>query len=172
MKTPSFVPQDAPGKVGAMKLIPRPTIYKGIKMRSRLEAKCAQWLDFVEAEWQYEPICYADERGQYLPDFVLPKIAATVGGFHQWRPLVIDAKPTGADVFETLDRMRCVWSSLDSAALAVCWPRRGTWAGKVLWEPGADVGPLYYGRGECGHFTIGDGFDDECGACFLEAKGR
>lgn len=49
----------------------RPTVYKGIQMRSRLEAKYAQELDKHQINWEYEPKCFADETGQYLPDFVL-----------------------------------------------------------------------------------------------------
>jgi hypothetical protein len=47
----------------------RPTIYKGIQMRSRLEAAYAQHLDADNYPWEYEPECFADETGQYLPDF-------------------------------------------------------------------------------------------------------
>lgn len=47
----------------------RPTIYKGIEMRSRLEARFAAWMDRNEWEWAYEPECFATEEGQYLPDF-------------------------------------------------------------------------------------------------------
>lgn len=49
----------------------RPTIYKGIHMRSRLEAGFAGWLDRSNIEWEYEPFAVGDEHGQYLPDFVL-----------------------------------------------------------------------------------------------------
>ena len=50
---------------------PRPTVYKGIQMRSRLEAGFAAWLDGRFIKWHYEPCAFADERGQYLPDFEL-----------------------------------------------------------------------------------------------------
>lgn len=54
----------------ARELKPRPTIYKGIKMRSRLEASFAQWLDsWPFLCWEYEPCAFASEDGQYLPDF-------------------------------------------------------------------------------------------------------
>lgn len=61
-----------------MKWIPaRPTVYRGIRMRSRLEADFARWLDtesdWVDEEfgdrWAYEPMCFAGRGGQYLPDF-------------------------------------------------------------------------------------------------------
>lgn len=50
----------------------RPTTYKGVRMRSRLEAGFAAWLDDAGVEWQYEPECYsAPELGQWLPDFLI-----------------------------------------------------------------------------------------------------
>jgi hypothetical protein len=54
-----------------MKMIKaRPTTYKGIRMRSRLEAYFAAMLDDVfEAAWEYEPVCFAGPSGQWLPDF-------------------------------------------------------------------------------------------------------
>lgn len=71
---------------------PRPTTYKGIKMRSRLEAGYAQWLDLAELKWEYEPQCFASEKGQYLPDFVIHDLSVS------WEPAPITAyvevKPT------------------------------------------------------------------------------
>lgn len=40
-------------------------------MRSRLEASFAAWLDRNGFVWQYEPWCFASEKGQYLPDFLI-----------------------------------------------------------------------------------------------------
>ena len=51
------------------KIQARTTMYKGIKMRSRLEADFASFLDRSGAEWEYEPICFAGPGGQWLPDF-------------------------------------------------------------------------------------------------------
>lgn len=48
---------------------PRTTIYRGIAMRSRLEALVAAYLDRHGFVWQYEPVCFAGMQGQYLPDF-------------------------------------------------------------------------------------------------------
>ena len=50
---------------------PRPTVYNGVQMRSRLEAGFASWLDRWGFEWEYEPHALASESGQYLPDFIL-----------------------------------------------------------------------------------------------------
>lgn len=47
----------------------RETLYKGIKMRSRLEADYAAELDRQHYRWAYEPKCFAGPGGQWLPDF-------------------------------------------------------------------------------------------------------
>jgi hypothetical protein len=47
----------------------RPTTYKGIKMRSRLEADYASALDRDGETWEYEPQCFGGPDGQWLPDF-------------------------------------------------------------------------------------------------------
>lgn len=56
-----------------------PTLYKGLRFRSRLEATWAACLDELGIEWQYEPI---DLKG-YIPDFVLPA-----------RKLIVEVKPS------------------------------------------------------------------------------
>lgn len=48
----------------------RPTTYKGIQMRSRLEAHFAAMLDgWPNVTWEYEPTCFAGPNNQWLPDF-------------------------------------------------------------------------------------------------------
>ena len=47
----------------------RPTIYRGVQMRSRTEASFAGWLDYFSIPWEYEPLCFASGAVQYLPDF-------------------------------------------------------------------------------------------------------
>lgn len=52
-------------------LAPRSTTFRGIRMRSRLEASLAAILSDADLDWDYEPECFASENGQYLPDFVV-----------------------------------------------------------------------------------------------------
>lgn len=47
----------------------RPTTYKGVQMRSRLEARVAAWMDEGNLRWQYEPRVYKSRAREYLPDF-------------------------------------------------------------------------------------------------------
>lgn len=52
------------------------TNYKGYKMRSRLEARWAVWLDAVKLVWRYEDQGFdlGENGGWYLPDFWLPEL--------------------------------------------------------------------------------------------------
>jgi len=58
----------------------RSTLYKGIRMRSRIEADYAGYLDRRGRQWKYEPDCFADERGQWLPDFRIAGTSWADGG--------------------------------------------------------------------------------------------
>ncbi|MEO7173735.1 hypothetical protein [Flavobacterium sp.] len=89
----------------------RPTSYKGIKMRSRLEADWAANMDAAGCEWAYEPLCFADETGQYLPDFRLNPNGT--------RPWFLEVKgPYAANDVEAIQkRMEIVWSSEPTARL-------------------------------------------------------
>jgi len=57
-----------------------PTVYRGVRMRSRLEARWAAMFDLLHWPWQYEPF---DLEG-YIPDFSLSFDAG---------PLVLEIKP-------------------------------------------------------------------------------
>lgn len=94
-----------------MNMKPRPTTYKGIQMRSRLEAAYAQSLDNRQPQppvWDYEPECFADETGQYLPDFALH------GGYQY-----VEVKPANADFDAALKRMHVIRSTHPNAGLSV-----------------------------------------------------
>jgi hypothetical protein len=91
----------------------RPTVYRGIAMRSRLEAHFAAALDRVadRGEWSYEPRAYADETGQYLPDFEL------CDSRH-----FVEVKPTRERALEAIDRARIVFASEPDAIVWIVWP--------------------------------------------------
>lgn len=57
-----------------------PTTYKGVRMRSRLEAKWAAFFDALKWPWAYEPV----DLDFYIPDFVLRFPAG---------PIVVEVKP-------------------------------------------------------------------------------
>ena len=57
----------------------QPTTYKGIVMRSRLEADWAATLDQLAIEWLYEPQLLRLPSGQrYLPDFWLLELRTVI----------------------------------------------------------------------------------------------
>lgn len=83
-----------------MKIKARPTVYNGIKMRSRLEAGFAAWLDSQHFAWEYEPCAFGSQNGQYLPDFRLSNV------FASWLPepatVYIEVKPEGYETAEVI----------------------------------------------------------------------
>lgn len=64
-----------------------PTLYAGVRFRSRLEARWAAFFEHVGWQWEYEPFDYAG----YIPDFVI------LGEI----PLLVDVKPatTGPELW-------------------------------------------------------------------------
>ena len=91
-------------------LKPRPTTYKGIEMRSRLEAAFAQFLDSRGKSWEYEPRCYADQEGQCLP------------GFRIGHNAYLEVKPLTADFDQALAAMHRIIATDPHANLSV-WAR-------------------------------------------------
>lgn len=91
----------------------RPTTYKGIQMRSRLEALFAQTVldsDYPGCGWTYEPRCFASETGQYLPDFHCTVSAGST---------YMEVKPPGADASAALELMHIILASEPDARLFV-----------------------------------------------------
>jgi hypothetical protein len=73
------------------------TKYKGVQMKSRLEARWAVFFDALGVSWQYEPELFTLPSGRYLPDFRL-----------QWpsgHALWAEVKPT-LDVLTARDKAR------------------------------------------------------------------
>ncbi len=114
----------------------RETIYKGVKMRSRLEAGFAMWLDARETPWKYEPCAFGSSAGQYLPDFHIPRLfdvrlRTDVSAYVDVKPKSLDPVPVadtvwGADgIPNTLAlarQMAVIWDSEPDAALLIVWP--------------------------------------------------
>lgn len=66
-----------------------PTVYAGVRFRSRLEARWALFFDKLGIRWEYEPEGFQLPSGAcYLPDFWLPTFN---GGMYA------EVKPTGGD---------------------------------------------------------------------------
>lgn len=109
-----------------MDLTPRPTTYKGIQMRSRLEARYAASFDRGHFAWTYEPQCFANDGGQYLPDFELHDVevahAFTPGWLDPFMPprvrsIYVEVKPPGHDLAAVCQRMEIILDSDADAGL-------------------------------------------------------
>lgn len=50
-----------------------PSIYRGVAMRSRLEARWAVWMDCLGVLWEYEPAAIRLDGRNRWPDFWLPE---------------------------------------------------------------------------------------------------
>lgn len=107
----------------------RPTTYKGITFRSRLEVRFAWHLDAIGEQWRYEPRAYGPKGRGYLPDF-------EVYGLPQ--PTFIEVKPTAQEVPDAARKMEVIWDTHPDALLIVaceqgwvfrCCLRGGTWEG-------------------------------------------
>lgn len=104
-----------------MTLTARPTTYRGIPMRSRLEATVAEWMDANGWFWEYEPRAYAGHGGQYLPDFEI----IDVRGQFIPRPYFLEVRPTLERAYEGTRQMQIILESEPSAILQIAiWPLR------------------------------------------------
>ena len=107
---------------------PRPTVYNGVKMRSRLEAGYAAWLDQEHHDWQYEPGAFSNTAGQYLPDFRLNDVWCSWLG--RTATVYVEVKPGGwpfedenDQMYERLMRsMAIIWTSEPDAVLILEQP--------------------------------------------------
>jgi len=86
----------------------RPTLYRAIQMRSRLEASWAAYLDDLRLAWAYEPVCFASATGQYLPDFRL---------VYENTTYYVEIKGVFGDTEALRRRMEIVWASEPTAYL-------------------------------------------------------
>jgi hypothetical protein len=95
-------------------LVARPTTYRGIQMRSRLEAHFAGFLDEAGFDWTYEPRAYGDGRAQYLPDF---EVRFSDGGriFFEVKGKV----PGRSAFFAAFERMEVILASEPDARLVL-----------------------------------------------------
>lgn len=125
----------------------RPTIYNGIQMRSRLEARVAAMLDESGAVWEYEPTAFASGRAQYLPDFRLPDPFST--GVNVY----IEVKPRVEDVFSALTAMQVIHKSEPQALLVASCEQLLT-HGVLMTRDSDDVMPVFLARCPCGALLV------------------
>ncbi len=106
----------------------RQTTYKGMKMRSRLEAAAAALFDRYGLNWEYEPMCFASLAGQYLPDFRVTGLVDCCDDdrCHTEAPsMYVEVKPYNLVTEEVLHRSEIIWESEPGARLMVMDPHQG-----------------------------------------------
>jgi hypothetical protein len=144
-------------------MTPRPTMWNGVLMRSRLEAGFAEWAASWGLDPKYEPHAFAggDDGGQYLPDFLLSCVdvegqptPTTYDDGLVW----VEVKPylsTGAELVALKARMEIIRASDPRAVLAIVYkdPRPGVLArGRFGWRPAV------WTHGDHGYCNIGLAF--------------
>ena len=94
----------------------RKTMYKGIEMRSRLEADFAAFIDRNTPDWDYEPVCFAGPNGQWLPDFRVRHDGMAI--YFEVKPMgMLDNEDEAADIDGLLEQMSVVWLTEPDAIL-------------------------------------------------------
>lgn len=97
---------------------PRRTEYRGVMMRSRIEADFAHHLDSQRIVWRHEPAIFGPRGEGYLPDFAL---------LREDGPHFVEVKSTLREVPEAERRMAVIWDSLPDAVLIVACAEQSRW---------------------------------------------
>jgi len=105
---------------------PTRTEYRGILMRSRLEADFARHLDDLRIPWRYEPTIFGPVGEGYKPDFQLMR-----RGEHHY----VEVKPRLADVGEAERRMEIIWETYPDAVLIVASGEGCQWFAREKGKP-------------------------------------
>lgn len=110
------------GAVIAGIIDPRLTVYRGVTMRSRLEAAFAAHLDELGLVWRYEPAIFGPAGAGYLPDFEIRRFE----GRHY-----IEVKPTLREVPRAKRRMAVILETYPDATLVVACAQDCRWFGST-----------------------------------------
>jgi hypothetical protein len=110
------------GAVIAGIIDPKLTVYRGVTMRSRLEADFAAHLDERGIAWRYEPAVFGPIGRGYLPDFELRRL----DGHHY-----VEVKPLLRDVPKAKERMAIILDTYPDAVLVVACAEASRWFASV-----------------------------------------
>lgn len=107
----------------------RTTFYKGIKMRSRLEADFASTLGRHGEIWEYEPFCFAADGVQWLPDFRVSYPGQKTAQYIEVKPAQLMWQGGLASIVGMIDsllqKMSVAWESEPDAHLLLAFHRYG-----------------------------------------------
>lgn len=103
-----------------------PTVYKGIKFRSRTEARWAVVFDVLGLDWVYEPEGYEFNGTKYLPDFVIHNFWLYSPLGYKKRDLYIEVK--GSDCIDIDDYIKFYEINQSKDIIVVgSLPKGNTW---------------------------------------------
>lgn len=120
--TSRLVPPQRVGAILGGYLESRRTAYRGVLMRSRLEAAFARYLDDRQIRWIYEPALFGPPGRGYLPDFRLVRD----DGWH-----FAEVKPTVAQAEAAKTRIEIIWETYPDAVLVVVSAQQSRWFAAV-----------------------------------------
>lgn len=137
----------------------RPTLYRGIQMRSRLEADFAAYLDVKHpGRWEYEPTCFAGPQGQWLPDFRIG--APGTGQYVEVKPLSLLRDQPGYSPYDGIDeilrKMEIARLSEPECSLVLVfweWGNASTAAGTEPWKTTAGTWITSHGAGHAWKYS-------------------
>lgn len=123
----------------------KPTTFKGVRMRSRLEAKWAARLDAEKIAWEYEPKLFRLFKGKgggYLPDFYCKRQNC-------W----IEVK---GEHWQRVDKVHALARKLGSRGMVLIATADGQcWRVPPRWQSLAARKPAYVGRCACRSTAVG-----------------
>lgn len=102
------------------------TEYRGVVMRSQLEADFAYHLDKLGVQWSYEADLFGTPGSQYLPDFRLVDKSGLC---------YVELKPTVDQAEAAKARMTVIWESHPDAVLLVVSAQDSRWFAAVRGGP-------------------------------------
>lgn len=164
-RTPVSAPPGSPQPMSG----PKPTLYRGIRMASRLESQWAVFFDARRIAWAYEPhrLRLPGETADYLPDFHLPEICTwfeAKGGLdphHVVKPMALWAQVGGSGqrvaIGTSNGRVAVPWRRADGSismdgACVSCACCGGTWFANPE-DPAAPM-CLWCGKPEGGGVSV------------------
>lgn len=136
------------------------TEYRGVRFRSRLEARWAVFLDALGIRWIHEPEAYQLSCGGYLPDFWLPDFEQ--GWFVEVKPSRSREAFNKALTF-AVETGLPIWLAGDLPDFRVTYTAGGGENADAAWESRGTVIPMFDAAEAENRFYWEPGFEDAQG---------
>lgn len=119
----------------------KPTLYKGIRFRSRLEARWAVFFESILEPWEYEPVVEIT-AGRYQPDFYIPSRRALI----EIKPLIRGSSEPWSLIEEDWSEQTALYEEAcgSDRQLYVIFGSPGEWGNGRLIAPGHEAAHFYF----------------------------